>query len=149
MMSESPLLLGSFHYSVLSQFSCSVLYFCVIVKCVVWAFPVCTCVMCTVLCVGVAWALTALAFQIDAVDLIKPVGLHVECQHCHQAQWEPNGGIGRIDPVDSTASAPVPQSEAPPIEGNDPQLGTPTGNPHRDGRGGGGRLSKGRELGVG
>lgn len=43
--------------------------------------------------------------QIDAADLIKPVGLHVECQHCHQAQWEPNGGIGRIDPVDSIASA--------------------------------------------
>ena len=29
----------------------------------------------------------------------------MECQHCHQAQWEPNGGIGGIDPVDSTVRA--------------------------------------------
>lgn len=68
----------------------------------------CICVMCTVLrytCVRVAWALAALASRIDAADLIKPIGLHVECQHCHQAQWEPNGGIGGIDPVESTASA--------------------------------------------
>lgn len=43
--------------------------------------------------------------QIDATDLIKPVRLHVECQHFHQAQWETNVGIGRIDPVDSAASA--------------------------------------------
>lgn len=74
------------------------------VKYVVWASPVYLCNMyCTMCwcCLGPRCP----CIQIDAADLIKPVGLHVECQHCHQAQWEPNGGIGRIDPVDSTASA--------------------------------------------
>lgn len=75
--------------------------------CVCCGPSLCICVMCTVLqytcpcCLGPRCP----CIQIDAADLIKPVGLHVECQHCHQAQWEPNGGIGGIDPVESTASA--------------------------------------------
>lgn len=88
--------------------------------------PLCICVYCTVaqMC-PCCLCPRCPCIQIDAADLIKPVGLHVECQHCHQAQWEPNGGIGGIDPVDSTESTQIPQSEASPIEGNDPQMGPP------------------------
>lgn len=75
---------------------------------VCWSHSLCICVMCTVLlwhtcpcCLSPRCP----SIQIDAVDLIKPDGLHVECQHCHQAQLEPNVGIGGIDPVDSTASS--------------------------------------------
>lgn len=115
--------------------------------CVLWAFPVYLCnVYCTVVhmcpcCLGPHCP----CIQIDAADLIKPVGLHVECQHCHQAQWEPNVGIGGIDPVDSTASAQSRNQR--PLRSKAMILSR---DPRREGRrGGGGRLGKGREDGVG
>lgn len=62
-------------------------------------------VMCTVLVSTCARGSCCPCIQIDAADLIEAVGLHVECQHCHQSQWEPNGGVGGIDLVDSTVRA--------------------------------------------
>ncbi len=89
-------------YHIFNGFWRDMLYLCVCCD-----HSLCICVMCTVLRYTCPYCLgpRCPCIQIDAADLIKPVGLHVECQHCHQAQWEPNVGIGGIDPVDSTASA--------------------------------------------
>ncbi len=108
------------------------------------------CVLC-ILCCTVAHrcpccqALAALlSLTIDAADLIRLVGLHVECQHCHQAQREPNVRIGGIDPGDSTASAQSCNQR--PLRSKTMIL---SWDPRREGRrGGGGVLGRGKMDGT-
>lgn len=94
-----------------------------------WQHSLCICVMCTVLwdtCVPVAWALLPLhsdrccrfdqaCWAACGMPTLSSGTVGTKCWN----RWDWSGRLHR--------ERPIPQSEAPPIEDNDPQLGPPAG----------------------